>query len=215
VGFEWADITALWFEEADVATVRLAIEVVRLDADPPGEVGAHFRIGDGWWIAGWTTILFPAPPFTYAGGFYCVADAAGTVPDASLCDSLEATHDAKRFTVALPRALLGLGPGASIEEPRGYAVDLASAQPGLGQGWIEQTAVGRAFALAGPASSGAASGPSTPAPGSGPDDAGPGGGVAGADAGSEPMAGMESADAPAASWAWVALGLLGLAGRRR
>ena len=151
-GFEWADITAAWFEERD-AGVRLTIAVAALDHDPPGEVGVHFRVGGTWWLAGWTTILFPAPPFTYAGGFSCQAEADGSVPDASTCDSLAATAGGGVFTVDLPPGTFGLAPGAAIEEPRGYAVDVVSAQPEVQAGWIEVTAPGRAFVL--PAKTGA------------------------------------------------------------
>lgn len=156
-GFDWADITALWFEEADRAEggggVRLTIQVAALEHDPPGEVGAHFRVGDAWWLAGWTTIVFPAPPFSHVGGFYCPADADGKVPDSSLCGGLEAVAGVggdDRFTALLPSETFGFAPGTAIDEPRGYAVDVVSAQADVQGGWIEVTEKGRSFTLAAP-----------------------------------------------------------------
>lgn len=200
VGFAWADIVAAWFDEIP-SGVQATIQVVDLTTDPPGEVGVHFQHKGTWWLAGWTTILFPAPPFSYAGGFYCVADADGNVPDASLCNGLNATLVENRIEVELPRGIFGWTPGAVLSSPRGYAVDLISAQPEAQFGPIETTDLGRDFVLA----TLATIPEERPLAPEEPDDAT-------TDAPSVPEAGR---DAPGLSGVLLGLVALAFAGRRR
>ncbi|MBI2078225.1 MAG: hypothetical protein HYT80_07650 [Euryarchaeota archaeon] len=142
-GAEFLDVVEVGLADETATSVKLRIQVAAASGPPPfGEVAVHFRVNGSWWLVGWTTILFPAPPFTYKGGFYCPAEEGG-VTDASKCDGFPAVVAGNAYVVTMDRAILrALDAGVVLDRPKAYG-DVYN--PGVR---FDETAVGKAFTFA-------------------------------------------------------------------
>lgn len=139
-GSEWLDLVEVSLVEETNASVELKIRVAGVPSEPTaGELGVHFRLGEGWWIVGWTTIAFPAPPFVYRGGFFCPSDAYGNA-DPNRCDGFDATVAGGAYVVTMNRTTLhALDAGITLERPKAYG-DVYN--PGIR---FDETAVGVSY----------------------------------------------------------------------
>ncbi len=107
-------------ESADAFVVMIGTAVVPEEA-PPGEFGLHFRVGASRWLVGWTTIVFPAVPPLYRGGFYCQTDEE-LRPDVSTCSGLVGETTGEGYRIVVNRSLVSATEeGAVLDEPSAYA----------------------------------------------------------------------------------------------
>lgn len=108
-------------ETADTATIH--IETAAPGTEPPaGEIAVHFQANGSWWLMGWSTVTFPAPPFVYQGGFFCPSDPDHGF-DAATCGALPATFAPDTLQLTVDREAFGItNQGTTIQTPTAYAV---------------------------------------------------------------------------------------------